>query len=144
MIHLIITGHGEMATGLMSGLTVLAGACKNCHVVDFKEGMTAEALEEALKERVQEIGDQPILFLTDILGGTPFRTCAALARIRPNREVISGVNLHLLLEAEMERQNTPLHQLTQELIESAREGITSLSQRLGSASSKPKSSTDGI
>lgn len=124
MIHLIVCGHGQVADGLMTGLRLLSGEVPHCQAINFNEGMSSESLAQALQAAVRQAGDEAVLFLTDIIGGTPFREAALIAHNRPNTEVISGVNLHMLVEASIERDDAQsLSQLVEDLIQSAQGGI---------------------
>lgn len=124
MIHLVVCGHGLVAEGLLSGLKLLSGDVAYCQAVNFTEGMSGEALMQQLQEAIASAQDEPVLILTDIMGGTPFRQAALIANEREQCEVISGVNLHLLVEAAIERDDAEnLAQLADDLVQSAQGGI---------------------
>ncbi|MBV7434680.1 PTS sugar transporter subunit IIA [Cardiobacteriaceae bacterium TAE3-ERU3] len=142
MIHIIVSGHGEFAEGLLSGARLLCGDSPACDAVNFSEGMTPEVLREKLSACV-ESADGPILFLTDIIGGTPFRECAALATALPNAEVVSGANLQMLTEACVERDDADdLKAFARELISSAQECMTLYSDKLASQAQKKQDAAD--
>lgn len=146
MIHLIICGHGNFATGVYSGAKLLCGVSEACDAVDFSEGMSAEALKDQLQQCVDTAGDVPILFLTDILGGTPFRECAAIVSHLKNAEVITGANLQMLVEAAMEREDAGNVQgFARDLVESAKDCMTLLSEKLAAQRAyEEQSADDGI
>lgn len=146
MIHLIICGHGEFATGLLSGAKLLCGDSPACDAVNFSEGMSSEALSEKLQACVASANGEPVLFLTDILGGTPFRESSALAAGLDQAEVISGANLQMLTEATLERDGRDdVSELARELVASAKECMTLLSDKLASQSKKAQDTDeDGI
>ena len=66
-----------------------------------------------------------ILFLADVAGGTPFKTCVLLSQEIENSKVISGTNLPILLEAVMKRDTDNIEELKNNLMEVGRQGITS-------------------
>lgn len=146
MIHLIVCGHGEFAAGLLSGAQLLCGESPNCDAVNFSEGLTPEALRAQLQACISDT-DAPILFLTDIIGGTPFRECAALATTLPNAEVVSGANLQMLTEACVDRDDADdLKTFARTLISSAQECMALYSDKLASQAAKqaPAAEDDGI
>lgn len=147
MIHLIVCGHGEFADGLLSGARLLCGESPSCDAVNFSEGLSSEDLREQLQASIDSANGAPILFLTDILGGTPFRECSTLAAALPNAEVISGANLQILTEATIERDGIDdVRGFARDLIDSAKECMTLLSDKLANqAQSKQETvEDDGI
>lgn len=50
MIGLIVTGHGNFATGLTSSLKLIAGEPKNYVAVDFLESYSVDDLEREFKK----------------------------------------------------------------------------------------------
>lgn len=137
MIHLVVCGHGEFATGLRSGVQALGKDFSFCEFINFKKEMSAGQLREALDNAVDHAGDTPVLFLIDILSGTPFRECVMIAEEgRRQIEVVSGVNLQMLLAAAAQFQETDdPHELAADLISNTRDGITILSKRMVKQSS---------
>ena len=101
MLGIILCGHGGFATGL----------------------------EQAMK---QILGEQPqfIVFLTDLLGGTPFRVASTLAMQKPGSEVITGTNLQLLLEMVLEREGLSSTAFRLQALECGHRGLTSLVDEL--------------
>ena len=69
-----------------------------------------------------------MVIFTDIIGGAPFRQAALLASSRENIDVVYGTTLHMLVEATLEKDDyDAARALVAHLLESAREGIGSLS-----------------
>ncbi len=133
MIHIVVCGHAQVAEGIYSGAKLLSGELKGCHVVNFFEDMSEEELQNLIRAAVEKIdAKQPILFLTDIVGGTPFRACSNIAQQRDKTEVITGLNLQMLVEAIIERQYVKgnINILARELVENTKDGISLLSDRL--------------
>lgn len=137
MIHIIVCGHGAFATGLLSGARLLCGEGDACDAVDFSEGMSGEALQTQLRRCVAQAENSPVLFLTDILGGTPFRESSVIASEHGRAEVISGANLQMLTEALLEREGEEdVRAFAQALVQSAKECITLLSDKLANQAQK--------
>lgn len=79
MLGIVITGHGSFASGLMQAMEQIVGKQLQCTAIDFTEGMTTEDLYEALNQasKICDEGDG-LVFLTDLLGGTPFLSSRAV------------------------------------------------------------------
>ena len=105
MIGLIVTGHGNFASGLTSSLKLIAGEPKNYVAVDFLESYSVEDLERELNKAFDELKDcEGILVLSDLGGGSPFKTAVMTGYPKGNVEVIAGSNLPMLIEVNMGRQ----------------------------------------
>lgn len=100
--------------------------------IDFPEASTTALLTSQLEQAVDELDDrEDIVFLTDLLGGTPFRVASTLALQKPGREVITGTNLQLLLEMVLEREGLTSEAFRQQALECGHRGLTSLVDELG-------------
>ena len=98
MIGLIVTGHGNFASGLTSSLKLIAGEPKNYVAVDFLESYSVEDLERELNKAFDELKDcEGILVLSDLGGGSPFKTAVMTGYPKGNVEVIAGSNLPMLI-----------------------------------------------
>ena len=89
MIGLIVTGHGNFASGLTSSLKLIAGEPKNYVAVDFLESYSVDDLERELTKALDELKD-----CEGVMVGYP----------RGNVEVVAGTNLPMLIEVNMGRQ----------------------------------------
>lgn len=115
MLGIIITGHGNFATGLGSDIELVAGKQAKLELIDFEKGMSSEQLNKKYLETIEKLdADQGIIFLTDLAGGTPFNQAAMIKANNENIGVIAGVNAPLILESLFNRETS-----VKEFIESA-------------------------
>ena len=106
MIGMIVTGHGSFATGITSGLKLLAGEPQDYETVDFLPEDSAEALAQNLDAASERLsGCEGIVIFADLTGGTPFNVSIRMKMEHPERqiEVIGGSNLPAVLEGYMAR-----------------------------------------
>lgn len=103
MIGIIISGHGNFATGLRSSLNLIAGNPANVEYVDFVETDSTETLKEKYMSSLNNLSNcNSVLALTDLTGGSPFKTLVELkAEVATPLEVIGGTNLAMILEISM-------------------------------------------
>lgn len=126
LIGIIIVGHGEFAKGLISSVDVIAGEQKYLQGVEFRLDYSTEDLENNIKKKIETMKEcSGLLFLTDIVGGTPFKTCVLLSQDIKNSKVLSGVNLPILLEAIMQKNTKDIEALKENIIKIGKEGIVS-------------------
>ncbi|MWN32050.1 MULTISPECIES: PTS galactosamine/N-acetylgalactosamine transporter subunit IIA [unclassified Gilliamella] len=127
MIGIILTGHGSFATGLYQAATQIIGEQTQFCAVDFPDGMSSERLEQQLSSSLKQCdkGDG-VIFLTDIIGGSPFRLAATLSLQLNRIEVISGINMPLLLEVLLQRNESDIENIRLKIIENAKHSVNSL------------------
>lgn len=132
MLGIILTGHGGFASGLEQAMRQILGEQPQFIAIDFPETSTTVRLTAQLTQAVSELDpEQDIIFLTDLLGGTPFRVASTLAIQRPGSEVITGTNLQLLLEMVLERDGLSSEAFRLQALECGHRGLTSLVDELG-------------
>ncbi len=106
MIGIIVTGHGEYASGLTSSLKLLAGETEYYEAVDFKPEDSTEVLTENLRSAMGRLKDcDSMAVLADLMGGSPFNAASRLkmSGIHEHMEVVGGISLPLVLHAYLSR-----------------------------------------
>ena len=97
MIGVVVVTHGQLATELLNAAEMIVGELPRFAAVSIGwHEDTQDAREEitAALGRVQQ--GQGVLILTDMFGGTPSNL--AMTFLGQNVEVITGVNLPMLLK----------------------------------------------
>ncbi|MBD1226890.1 PTS galactosamine/N-acetylgalactosamine transporter subunit IIA [Xenorhabdus griffiniae] len=127
MLGVVITGHGSFASGLLQAVEQVIGPQAQCVAVDFPEGMCTETLKKALAAACSQCdqGDG-LVFLTDLLGGSPFRQSAQLALNHPAYQVITGTNMQMVVEMMLERDGMTAFEFRDMALECGHRGLTSL------------------
>lgn len=104
MIGVIVSGHGNFATGITSALNLILGNQDNYKTVDFPESDTATELENNIKNAIQSLNHcEQIIIFCDLLSGSPFNISIMEAMKNENIKVIYGTNLGMLIESMMKR-----------------------------------------
>lgn len=132
MLGIILTGHGGFASGMEKAMKQILGEQLQFIAIDFPETSTTALLTSQLEQAVESLdGKEGLVFLTDLLGGTPFRVASTLAMQKPGREVITGTNLQLLLEMVLERDELSSEAFRVQALECGHRGLTSLVDEMG-------------
>ncbi len=141
MIGIIVTGHGEFASGLKSALSVIAGEQEKICFVDFLVNHSSDDLSNNLNAAFKELSDaEGILVLSDLAGGSPFKISAELIVTNNYKaKLIAGTNIAMLLEASLARNFNDLETLASNLIDSGKESVMLLDL---AALNKPKNDDD--
>ncbi|WP_159334599.1 PTS sugar transporter subunit IIA [Streptococcus equi] len=124
-MSIIVIGHGHFASGIVSSLELIAGKQEGITAIDFTAEMTAADVHERLSAVLQPKAQA--LVLCDLLGGTPFKVAATLMEelSETTLDVLSGLNLAMLMEAVFARQEQlDLEQTVAKLLTTAKEGIS--------------------
>ncbi|MGQ8818165.1 PTS galactosamine/N-acetylgalactosamine transporter subunit IIA [Serratia sp. NA_13] len=127
MPGIVITGHGGFASGLLQAVEQVVGPQPDCVAVNFPEQMSTAELKAALISALAEVA-QPdgVVFLTDMLGGSPFRCASETADAHGDCEVLTGVNMQLAAEMMLERDGLSLHEFREVALACGKRGLTSL------------------
>lgn len=142
MVGIIVTGHGNFATGVLSAAKLIAGTPEKLIGIDFTENDTVETLEEKIKKGIEELGTEEILVLADLAGGSPFKVSATIGvSSDKNIKVLSGTNLGMIIETALLRDGKSL----EEVLAFAKEsGITSIQEFEMKAKQEIEDCEDGI
>jgi mannose PTS system EIIA component len=132
MIHIIVVTHGRMGEELLKCAEGIVGKQEGVQVVGLDCDESPAALEERLKAGIlSSPSEAGILVLTDMLGGTPCNVgLRAFRDPRVHCDVVTGVNLPMLISALTNRHYMPLDQLAQKLVDDAPRNIARPLQKL--------------
>jgi len=129
-IGIVVTAHAGLAEGLIQATNLILGEQTGLRAfsltpdIEDPKALLAETIE------VVNQGDG-VLVLTDLFGGTPANLAIALSQ-DAQIEVITGVNLPMLMRALAKRDTLSLSELVDELIEYTRQQILAPAQLLAS------------
>lgn len=108
---IIITGHNNFASGILSSLTMIAGVKDNVYAVDFLSSDNDNTLEDKFNKIISDNKDSEILFVCDLMGGTPFKVASKLAFTNNSYEVVTGINLGGLIDTSMKLDKMSIKEL---------------------------------
>lgn len=107
MTGIMVAGHGNFASGITSMLELVVGKPEAYGYIDFLQGESQESLEEEFKEKLKGLEScEKIVILTDIAGGSPFKTAVTCAVSDSRLNVIAGVNVPMLVDIIFGRVNS--------------------------------------
>ncbi len=127
-IAIIIGTHGSAAEQLLKTTEMLIGEQDNVAFIDFVHGENAETLIEKYNAKLENLDkNSGVLFLVDTWGGSPFNAASRIVIDKENYEVVTGVNIPMLVETFMGRDDNPtLTELTSIALETGRLGVRAL------------------
>lgn len=99
MVNLIIATHGKFSAELVNSAQMVYGEIENLHVVTFVPGEGQDTLVEKYEAIIAQLPQNAsVLFLVDLFGGSPYNAAARVVAKRPQDDIVTGVNLPMLLE----------------------------------------------
>lgn len=124
MYSIIVMSHGDMANGLKDTMMMILGEQEDIYFISFTPSDSIEDFRKRVNVIYHSIDeDRQVLFLTDLYGGTPNHVATAMKIAEPSRvEVLSGVNMPLLMEATLGKTKV-LSDIVEHLSEQGRSGM---------------------
>ncbi|MDR1164683.1 MAG: PTS sugar transporter [Deltaproteobacteria bacterium] len=132
MIEVVLVCHEDLAEYFLKVAEFLLKSGENCQTVAIREGERPDQHKLLVEKALKDAGSagNPILILTDLFGGTACNV--SLPYLEKDRvEVLSGVNLAMLIRALTMRVRKPNLSLVELATECARYAIDGI--RVGSS-----------
>jgi len=124
MIGVVVVTHGQLATELVNAAETIVGDLPQFTAVSIGWHDDTQDAREEIAQAIARVGAQAqgVLILTDMFGGTPANL--AMTFLAGNQvEVITGVNLPMLIKIANARQSPDLLAIARELREHGRNAI---------------------
>ena len=117
MIGAVVVCHGALATELVRAAEIIVGKIDGIVAVDIPPSMGMEEIHAALEGAVRTVDDgNGVLLMTDMFGGTPSNISLSYLGTHPV-EVVTGVNLPMMVKFPIARGTMPLAELAGHLQE---------------------------
>ncbi|WP_138206236.1 mannose/fructose/sorbose PTS transporter subunit IIA [Haloimpatiens lingqiaonensis] len=112
MVAIIIGTHGNFSEELVKSSEMIFGQQENVGYVTFKPGEGSDDLMDKYTKLLNKLDTEDgVLFLVDLFGGSPFNAASRIAIGKENMDIITGVNLPMLLEVYGSRSFSNLQEL---------------------------------
>ncbi|MDO1604671.1 PTS sugar transporter subunit IIA [Lactobacillus sp. YT155] len=124
MTAIFVCTHGNSASEMIKSAEMICGNQINVGSTHFEVGETPEDLQTRIVSELSNLDlSEGIMFLVDLKGGTPFNVIIQLTKKYPDNEVLTGVNIPMLLEAFINKENLNLNELAEKSFQSSINGI---------------------
>lgn len=123
MIAIVVITHGSFGCEMLRTAQDMIGRQELAVGLCLTADMGREGLAKLLAETEKGLeAAEGLLYLVDMLGGTPCNTVLLFAGGKP-AEAVAGVNLYMVLSALKNRQSMPLGELAARVAEDGRKAI---------------------
>jgi len=123
---IVLMTHGRVGEEMIQSLDMIVGITEEVYAVPLFPGQTLERYVAQVSE-ILENQDVPSILLVDLFGGTP-SNCASSLSAKYDVEIVSGVNVPMLVEAVQVRGLFNGEELRQQLISGGCNGINDLTK----------------
>lgn len=135
-LGVVVVTHGQLATELVNSAEMIVGDLPHFAAVSIGWHDDVERAREDIGQAIARVqasagsSDEPadVLVLTDMFGGTPANL--AVTFVTPQVEVITGVNLPMLIKLARPQKQTDLVALARDMREHGRNAIWVASELL--------------
>ena len=98
MFGIIVGTHGEFALGIVQSLEMIYGKREKLKAVTLVPGEGPDDVVAKYEKAIKELGNpEKILFLNDLLGGSPYNAACRIVANNKNYGIVAGVNLPMLI-----------------------------------------------
>lgn len=125
MIPILVITHGESAPKLVETAEMITGKQDECQTVKFIMGESLDKLKSDIVNHINKFQDPTnVLCLADLKGGTPFNVLVQLTKDYPKMDIITGVNVPMLMQTFIQRTvGISKEELIRKAIDAGHEGI---------------------
>ena len=130
MVNFLVVTHGEFGAYLVEAAETIVGRQRQgVRVVGISSRLSVPEIRERIEKAVKELsGGSGLILFTDMPGGTPNNLSFPLVKDNPRFEMISGLNLYMLVSAFSHRDDMPLPRLVEKIIADGQKSIRDIRQ----------------
>ena len=120
----VIISHGQLATELLTAAEAVIGDIEQIRAVSIGWHDDVEGAKGEIQQSIAEVASGAgVLLLTDMFGGTP-TNIAAMFYKAGEVEIVTGVNLPMVIKLASLNKEISLNDLAREVEEQGKESIT--------------------
>lgn len=131
MVGLVIATHGNLGKELLLSAQMIIGPVRNAKAVSINHDSSMEEIRDAIAEAVANTGcdNHGVIIATDMFGGTPANVSMTFLEA-DKIEVMTGINLPMLLKFFNSQESLGLDQLASILKSYGQQSIALASEYL--------------
>ncbi len=135
MTGIILASHGGLAEGVKQSAGMVFGPQEDLVAVTLLPEDGPDSFRGKLEAAVETLSNkEEVVFLVDLLGGTPFNQASAILDAHKDKwAIVTGLSLPMLISALGERmgdENISAHDLAKNIIAPSREGVSVMPEEL--------------
>ena len=130
MVGMLVVTHQRLAQELVATAELIVGQIDKCVGLSLDPDLPVDDLRQQITEAMEEVnGGEGVIVLTDMFGGTPSNLSLSFLN-QEGIEVVTGVNLPMLLKLAHSRENHKVDELARVIKDYGRRSISLASEIL--------------
>ncbi len=119
----VVITHGQLATELVNAAEMIVGQIDHITAVSIGWHDDVEVARETIRRAIERVNSgRGVLLLTDMFGGTPTNIAATFLGVEPV-EIVTGVNLPMILKLANQDPNDDLLTVARKVKEQGQKNI---------------------
>lgn len=99
LLGIVLVTHADYGSSILRAAEFVLGPLQGCASISVDGSCAVEETVQRLSSAVEKLDmGYGVILLTDMFGGTPTNLSLSLLRTNPNIEILTGVNLPMLLK----------------------------------------------
>jgi len=124
MIGLLIVTHCDLGKEFLNAAEFIVGNMNDAQVVSITQSTDSEEIRKTIESKISELDKgKGVIILTDMFGGTPSNLSLSFLK-RDKVEVLSGVNLPMVISIAQNRTGMKLGELAEKAQEAGKMSIS--------------------
>lgn len=129
----LVLSHGKLAGSLLETVEFICGSTAGMNCINMPDPFDQSEYESSIRKTIEENKENGVLVLCDLFGGSPFLTCTRILKeYWEKMEVVTGVNLGMLLELESRIDELDIKELKEVALNAGKQSVIDIKERLGS------------
>jgi PTS system mannose-specific IIA component len=131
VINFLIVTHGEFGAYLAEAAESIVGRQEEgVKVLSISARVAVAELRERIRRAIADLsGADGLILFTDMPGGTPSNLAFPLVQNAPRTEMVTGVNLYMLVSAFGHRTDLPLPALVEKVLADGQKSVCDVRRR---------------
>jgi mannose PTS system EIIA component len=123
MVGLVVVAHAGLARELIAAAEMIVGPIERSEAIGIGSGDSADQIWEIVNGAIRKVAEDGVIIMTDMFGCTPSNM--SISFLKENEvEVITGVNLPMVIKFATDRDNLSVAELASALKKCGLESIT--------------------
>jgi PTS system mannose-specific IIA component len=123
MVGLVLVAHAGLARELLAATEMIVGTLDLAEAVGIGQDDSVEKIRQGVTDAIKKVSGGGVIIMTDMFGGTPSNM--SLSFLKENVvEVLTGVNLPMLIKFAAEREKSGVAELARILKGCGQESIS--------------------
>ena len=127
MFGIIVGTHGEFANGIVQSCEMIYGKRDKLKAVTLVPGEGPDDVVAKYEKAIKELGTEKVLFLNDLMGGSPYNAACRIVATNKNYGIVAGVNLPMLIAMsslqDADDGSATVEELMEQAVNAAKDGV---------------------